>query len=255
MSLSNVLLRKWKLCNRTLFTRMMSSEPAELYSDGKFSYRILTPEHRDAALMVLARSFCTEPVVNALAEIKPEMKTNLHDWVEFIDYWMDHCASNGMSTVAIDVEKCSIAGVVITRDLLMVPPGFKEKYTSDKKTLSPWMNFLWHMDSEATKKMPELGEPGKAVDFWMGGVHPDYRRNKIIEKLIKEVIPLTRQAGFKYGTVETTGAFSAKACLKNEFKAVHEEDAAKWLWRGKPLYTNAEKPHGTWTFFVKDLQA
>jgi len=39
-----------------------------------------------------------------------------------------------------------VAGVFIVRDLLMKPEGFEEKYTSDKKTLTPWMNFLWWMD-------------------------------------------------------------------------------------------------------------
>ena len=35
------------------------------------------------------------------------------------------------------------------------------------------------------KKMPELGEPGKAVDLWFLGVHPDYRGNKIANFLTK----------------------------------------------------------------------
>ena len=64
----------------------------------------------------------------------------------------------------------------------MVPPGFDDKYKSETKTLSPWMGFLWHMDAEAIKKMVELGEPGKAVDLWFLGVHPDYRFNPIAYK-------------------------------------------------------------------------
>ena len=63
----------------------MPSDTMELFREGKFSFRILTPEHHDAALIVLARAFCTEPMCSRVAEINPEMKTNLHDWVEFID--------------------------------------------------------------------------------------------------------------------------------------------------------------------------
>ena len=103
------------------------------------------------------------------------MKTEYIDWLEFVDYWMEHCSTNGLSVVALDKENCRVAGVFIVRDLLMVPPGFDDKYKSDAKSLSPWMGFLWHMDSEAIKKMPELGQPGKAVDLWFLGVHPDYR--------------------------------------------------------------------------------
>ena len=93
---------------------------------------------------------------------------------------MEHCSTNGLSVVALDGENCRVAGVFIVRDLLMVPPGFEDKYKSDGKSLSPWMGFLWHMDREAIKKMPELGEPGKAVDLWLLGVHPDYRLSYVL---------------------------------------------------------------------------
>ena len=99
-----------------------------------------------------------------------------------------------------------MAGVFIVRDLLMVPEGFDIKYSSKEKTLTPWMQFLWHMDREATKKMPELGESGKAVDLWFLGVHPDYRGNKIANSLVKGVLPLCKQKGFKYATIEATSS-------------------------------------------------
>ena len=38
--------------------------------------------------------------------------------------------------------------------------GFDDKYKSDKKTLSPWMGFLWHMDAEAIKKVAVHFNPG-----------------------------------------------------------------------------------------------
>jgi GNAT superfamily N-acetyltransferase len=110
------------------------------------------------------------------------------------------------------------------------------------------------MDAEATKKMPELAEPGAAVDFWFLGVHPDYRGNKIANFLTKGVLPLVRKAGFKYGTIEATSAFTSKAAIFNGFKEVFVKEAKDWKWRGEPLYTNAKEPHGTWTFWVKELQ-
>ena len=226
----------------------------ELFREGKFSYCILTPDYRDAALIVLARAFCSEPVCSAVGEVRPEMKTNLHDWVEFVDYWMDHCASNGLSVIALDVEKSRIAGVFIIRDLLMVPPGFHTKYTSDNKTLTPWMNFLWYMDAEATKKMPELGEVGKAIDLWFLGVLPEYRGNRIASHLTSSVLPMCADAGFKYANIEATNAFTSKAALSNKFTSVFSKKAADWLWKGSPVYSGANPPHGTWTFWVKELQ-
>jgi hypothetical protein len=99
-----------------------------LFVEGNFEYHILTPKFRDEALMVLSRAFVTEPVCAAVAEIKPEMKTNLHDWVEFVDYWMDHCSNNNMSVIALDTVGHRLAGVFIVKDPLMVPAGFDEKY-------------------------------------------------------------------------------------------------------------------------------
>ena len=96
---------------------------------------------------------------------------------------------------------------------------------------------------------------GKAVDFWFLGVHPDYRGNKIANFLTKGVLPLVKAAGFKYGTIEATSAFTSKSAAFNHFEKVYEIQAKDWSgWKGKPLYVNAKAPHGVWTFWVKDLQ-
>ena len=103
-----------------------------LYRENGFAFHVLTPAYRDATLVVLARTFCTEPVCDGIVEIKPEMKTHFIDWVEFVEYWMDHCSSNGMSVIAIDEKEHRVAGAFIVRDLLMKPEGFEEKYSSDE---------------------------------------------------------------------------------------------------------------------------
>jgi len=228
----------------------------ELFREGKFSYRVLTP--RDETLMVLSRAFCTEPLISKLAEIKPEMTTHLCDLVEFVDYFMDHCSSNGMSVIAVDTETGRVAGSFIGKDLLWRPPeGFMEKYTSDEKTLSPVVNFLSHVEEEATKKMPELGETGKAVDLWMLGVNPDYRGNKIAHYLTKAVQPLCKKAGYKYATIDATNPFTSKAAEWNNFTSVHVEKVADWPWKWKGELldiNNMEAPHGICTFWVKNLE-
>ena len=116
------------------------------------------------------------------------------------------------------------------------------------------MQFLWHMDRGATKKMPELGESGKAVDLWFLGVHPDYRGNKIANSLVKGVLPLCKQKGFKYVTIEATSYFTSKAAQYNNFEEVYSIHAKDWLWENKPIYINAKESHGKWTFWVKNLE-
>ena len=224
-----------------------------LLKRNNISFQILTADQRDSTLVLLARAFCTEPVCSSLAELDSSKEATFLDWLEFVDYWMDHCSSNGMSVIAIDEETHRVAGAFIVRDLLMVPEGFAEKYNNPTKALTPWMNFLWHMDAEATKSVPGLGEPGNAVDLWFLGVHPDYRGRKIANDLISCILPLVKKHGYKYATIEATSFFTSKAAEFNKFKPVYRQLAKEWLWRGEPLYVNAKQPHGEWVFWVKDF--
>ena len=228
-------------------------ETKVLLKRGKFSFQILNQAHRDAALVVLARAFCTEPVCSAIAELDPKMETSFLGWIEFVEFWMDHCSSNQLSVIAIDDEEKRVAGVFIVRDLLMIPKGFAEKYNDPAYTLTPWMNFLWYMDAEATKIIPELGVSGKAVDLWFLGVHPDYRGQKIANDLIKCILPLVKKAGYKYATIEATSYFTSKAAKFNDFQPVYSKLAKDWLWNEKPFYVNSKEPHGEWTFWIKYL--
>merc|ERR1712184_228578 len=188
----------------------MSNSTTELFTEGNFSYHVLTPAHKDAAHAVLARAFCSEPACSDVAEVRPDMKTEYIDWLEFVDYWMDHCSTNGLSVVALDKENSRVAGVFIVRDLLMVPPGFDDKYKSETKTL------------------------------WFLGVHPDYRGNKIANFLTKGVMSLLKKSSFKFGTIEATNAFTSKAATWNKFTAVYSMEAKDFLWRGEPIYTNVK---------------
>jgi len=226
----------------------------ELFKEGMFSYRVLTPDRRDEALILLARAFCSEPNSSAVAKTHPEMTVELHDWVEFHEYSMEGCSSNGLSVIAVDTDSGRLAGVFIVRDLLEIPPGFKEKYTSDANVLSPLFSFCLYLDAKASEKMPELCEPGKAVDLWCLGVHPDYRGHGIANYLTSAVLPLCRKAGYKYATIEALNAWTSKSAQWNNFTAVHVEEARNWLWKGEALYSSVEPPHGSWTFWVKDLQ-
>ena len=227
----------------------------ELFRDGKFVYKVLTKNQRDPAAMALARAFCTEPVVHALSEIRPEMQAYIHDWVEFVEFWMEHCSENGLSVYALDEENHRIAGVFIVRDLFWYPDNFVETYKDTSKVLTPWMNFLWYLDEQAGKNFGPMKNPkqGDFVDLWFLGIHPDYRENMISNNLIKGIIPLIKKAGFKYATIEATNVYTSKAAKFNNFQEIFKIESKDWLWKEKPLYVNVKDPHGTWTFWIKEL--
>jgi len=128
-----------------------------------------------------------------------------------------------------------------------------KKYSGDEKTLTIAEQFLEQMAAEAKKIKPELSEPGKAVDLWLLGVHPDYRGNKISNHLIQAVLSLAKKAGFKYATMEATSGFTSCAAEFNQCEAIYSKETKDWLWKGKPFYPNIEPPHNTWVFWVKDL--
>lgn len=233
----------------------MPSETCELYREGSLVYKVLTNAQRDATLVVLARAFCNEPACESLGEIRPEMKVSFVDWFEFVEYWMDHCSTNGLSIVAIDERNHRVAGAFLVRDLFFFPCEFLKTYNNDQKSLTSWMNFLLHLDREAQQVYPELSQAklGDACDLWFLGIHPDYRGLKIANHLMRLATQQVQNAAFQFATIEATSYFTSKAAAFNGFQSIVNIEAKDWLWKDKPLYINAPQPHGTWTFWIKKL--
>ena len=65
---------------------------------------------------------------------------------------------------------------------------------------------------------------------------------------------LLKKSSFKYGTIEATNAFTSKAASWNKFRAVYSMECKDFLWKGSQIYTNVKPHHGTWTFWVKEIQ-
>ena len=219
----------------------MSKSPTTtlLFRRDGLEYHVLTKLYRDEVLMVLSRAFCTEPVVDARGQADFKHRATVKDWIEFVDFWMDHCSTNGLSVVCIDPIDHRVAGSFIVRDLLMIPPGFDDMYSSDDAVLTPWMQFLWHMDAKASEVEAGLTETGAAVDLWFLGVHPDYRGRRIATHMTSAVLPLIRDAGYKFGTIEATSHFTSCAAKSNDFTALYEMDAKDFEWKGERPYVNA----------------
>jgi len=88
-------------------------------------------------------------------------------------------------------------------------------YKDTSKRLSPWMQFLWDLDAAAQVAFEPMKkpQPGEYCDLWFLGVHPDYRGNGIANHLMRATLPLVKQHGFKYATIEATSAFTSNpAC-------------------------------------------
>ena len=178
------------------------------------------------------------------------------EFLHFTEYWMDHASTNGMSVVAIDEKDHKVAGALIAVDFSFEPEGFEERYTNEKNNLTPLMSIIWQLDKEAVEKMPELGEKGKTVDFFMLGIHPDYRGRKLASPILKTVTKLAKENGtYKYAIGECTNFISVLIAKKQKWTIVHEIECKDWLYKGKPFYTNCKKPNGKMTFVVLDLQA
>jgi len=223
----------------------MSLENTFLFKEGKFSYHVLTKEYRDLALAVLARSFSSEGDYN---------NATFMDWIEYTEFWMDTCSTNGCSIYALDETAHRIAGVFIARDLLMVPEGFVEKYSDESNRITPWVQLLWHMDGQAYKVEPDLQTLGKTCDFSQLGVHPDYRGNKIANYLMKGLIPLVKKAGYKYAVIEAMNRWTSKAAIFNNFDSILEIDTTNWSWKGCTLCNKADSVLNKATFWIKELE-
>ena len=147
-----------------------------------------------------------------------------------------------------------MAGAVITKNYQTSPDGFEEKYSSDDKSLTPWMQSTHDMEKIAFEKMPDLcADLGKTVEVWLMGVHPDYRGNKIANSLMREIVPICKKAGCKYVTMQAGSYYTAKAATTNNFFEVFSFQAKDWLWKGEPLYAQTKAPHEKWSFFAKLL--
>ncbi|XP_065658207.1 uncharacterized protein LOC105850130 isoform X2 [Hydra vulgaris] len=231
----------------------MPAESSLLLKKDNISIRVLELHHREEALKVLAEAFCTEPACADIAEFHPNLAASFSDWLEFVGYLIDYGCTNGISVVAIDDDANRIAAVYIVRDNMFVPCGFEEKYNSDEKSLTPWMNFQWYADKQALGLMPELAEPGKTADLWFLGVHPDYRGKKLSNELINCLLPLVKRAGFKYASIQATNAFTSKAAAWNKFEKIYSIHTKDWLWKGEPIFEHTKEPHVEWSVWVKLL--
>eukprot|EP00111_Clytia_hemisphaerica_P019613 TCONS_00057881-protein len=227
-----------------------------LLEEGDISYHILTTEHRNEALMVLAHAFCDDPACHALNE-RPSttIKIELDDWVEYLDYWMDSCVENGISVVAINVVKYSVVGVMANRHLLDNPEKFLKEYCSMQhtKALTHWNELAYFFEEESAKQLPELREPWKTADLIYLGVHENYRRKNIANNLVRVSLPLFKKAGYKFATLEATNFYTSQIAQRNDFERIHYYDIKTWVKGGETIFDNVKEPHGMFEYWVKRL--
>jgi GNAT superfamily N-acetyltransferase len=228
--------------------------PRVLHCEENIVYQILTPPHRDAAAIVIARAFCMEPLGSSL----PWTPT-LSYYLNGIDHWIDHCATNGASVIAIDTAQHRIAGVCINRDRqwkqVATSPEYEAWYKNPNRQTYPISVILNDVCKQAENAAPVLQNEslGVCMDLYVLAVHPDYRGKGIACSMARICEPLVKELGFRCHTIGATSIFSARVGTKLGFSKLVEVDARGYEVDGKKVFENVKEPHGLVTYWIKEF--
>jgi GNAT superfamily N-acetyltransferase len=226
-----------------------------LHCEGNFQYQVLTPGQRDAAAMVIARSFCTEPLGSSLP-----VALTISYYLTGIDHWIDYCANNGACVIAIDTEQHRIAGVCINRDRrwkeIAHSPEYEAWFFNPSRPTYAVGEIFKELGSLAEDAAPELQEEaiGICMDLYVLAVHPDYRGKGIACNMARVCEPLVKSMGYKHHTVGASSKFTAEICRKLGFNLIAELDAKKYELDGKKVFEGVQEPHGMVTYWIKHLE-
>ena len=83
---------------------------------------------------------------------------------------------------------------------------------------------------------------------------PEYRGNRIANNLIRGALELVTKTSYSFATIEAFNHFTKMAAEGNGFEAVNSIAVKDFLWKGSPLYTSVEEPHGSITQLIKYLK-
>lgn len=215
-------------------------------------YDVVRPAHRQGVLEVLTRAFVNEPSTAGQSIGRP----GYAQWRRFTDLYMDECAANGLSIVALDGrDGKSVAGAFINRDFLRPPdPRFFE-FFDDASAFGPIAKALEIIDEAWFAKHPEIHrtQTGRVADLWMVGVDPEYRGRGIASTLARLSLDRVARAGFEYAVIECTGAFSQRAMEAAGCTPVFELPYSDFLWKGEAVFRNVPPPHTRWVIYEKRL--
>lgn len=218
----------------------------------EFVYDVVKPAHRQGVLEVLTRAFVNEPSTAAQTIGRPSYS----QWRRFTDLFMDECATNGLSIVALDGRDGeTVAGAFINRDFLTPPDERFIEFVEEPSPFGPIAQALEIIDEAWFAKHPEIHrtQTGRVADLWMVGVHPEYRGHGIASKLARLSLERVARAGFEYAIIECTGAFSQHAMEAAGCTAVFELPYADFLWKGEAIFKNVPPPHTKWVIYEKKL--
>lgn len=215
-------------------------------------YAIAQPIHRTGILEVLAKAFVNEPSTTHQSIGRPSYE----NWYRFTEFYIDECTTNSLSAVALDAHNGhTVVGALITRDFLTPPDRQCEAYVARINAFGPIAAAVDLLDRAWFKRHPDItvGQTGRVVDLWMGGVRPGYQNRGIATKLGKMSLAQAARAGFDYAIAECTGAYSQHLVKATGFTAVHELAYADFLWKGEAIFKNVAAPHNKWAIYEKKL--
>ena len=94
-------------------------------------YDVFGPNHRQGAMDVLTWAFVNEPATAWQSIGRPSGA----QWRRFIEFYMDECSTNGLSTVALDGHDGeTVVGAIISRDFLRPPDPRVIEFVDESST-------------------------------------------------------------------------------------------------------------------------
>ena len=148
-----------------------------------------------------------------------------------------------------------VVGVLANRHALENPEEFLKEYCSSnyEKALTPWNELTYFFEEESAKMLPEIKEPWKTADSTYLGVDENYRRKNIANNLVRASLPLFKQAGYKFATLEAINFYTSQIAQRHDYEQIFHYDVKQWIWKGETIFENVKEPHGIFEYWVKRL--
>lgn len=174
---------------------------AQMINQNAFQYTVLTNEHFDQAVNVIAHSFCaTEPMTKYLGITQQE-------FIPFARLMVEKAIQDGLSIVALEDNKVSACTIV---EDMANPLNINIEIDARFKII---FSLLEHLGSDFFHE--KTLEPGHVAHLFITAVDKDYYKQGLSRKVNFESIQLAKQKNFDFMCCEFTHHYNEKGTVKN----------------------------------------
>lgn len=199
-------------------------------------FQLLDQRHRQKVLPMIAEAFANDDPLARSQGIKAA------DFSQLIDHLYDDFVAEQLSLVALDSDLDLVAAVILAESYQLGPgeEGSDAIAALIDRAREPYF----------ADYTPQAGE---LMHIHFIASHKDYRRQKLVQKLIATCLDRARDLGFQKAIVEASGIRSRKLLQEHlDFHSRVTIDYADFTWNGgRPFYAIAE--HGGLTLMDRSL--